>query len=87
MILGLVGDDKIWASGGRDILHAGNGDDQVHAGSSGDLIVGGYGSDVLYGGAGPDAFLVFPDDSRPDFDPNEDILLDLPAVLMHLFAR
>ena len=71
MILGLQGDDRIWSgTGGRDILHAGNGDDQVYAGSGGDLIVGGYGSDVLFGGAGADAFLVFPDDSRPDFDPD-----------------
>jgi hypothetical protein len=31
--------------------------------------------------------VVFPDDSRPDFDPTEDILLNLPAALMHLFAR
>ena len=60
---------------------------RVYAGSGDDLIVGGYGSDVLYGGAGADAFLAFPEDTRPDFDPNEDILLDLPAVLLHLFAR
>jgi len=87
VILGLQGDDTIWGTGGNDILYAGYGDDRVHAGAGRYLLAGAYGTDVLFGGPGADAFLVFPDDSRPDFDPTEDVLLDLPTALLHLFAR
>ena len=75
------------AAAADDILYAGNGDDRSTPVPDGDLIVGLRAATYCSVAPVADAFLVFPDDSRPDFDPTEDILLDLPTALLHLFAR
>jgi hypothetical protein len=50
------------------------------------VLLGSRGHDVLYGGQGRDGFVVFPHDSRPDFDPGQDFLIHLPAKVRVLMA-
>ncbi|WP_134678860.1 M10 family metallopeptidase [Paracoccus ravus] len=54
-IIGLGGNDRIYANGGDDSVTGDGGKDRVFAGDGNDTVAGGAGNDSLYGDAGNDS--------------------------------
>lgn len=54
-ILGLPGDDIIFARRGNDTVYGGDGDDRILADDGDDFVFGGEGNDSLFGENGDDA--------------------------------
>jgi Ca2+-binding RTX toxin-like protein len=54
VLIGTVGDNKLWGDGGDDQLFGGAGNDQLSGGDGNDALRGGAGADYLHGGAGID---------------------------------
>ena len=82
LVLGLAGDDRLWAGANRVVLHGGDGDDQLHGGAHADVLIGGPGNDFLRGGEGDDRYVLFAEEAGIDYmnahdyvvysDPGED---------------
>jgi Ca2+-binding RTX toxin-like protein len=80
LILGLGGNDTLWARNGAVVLHGGGGGDHLVGGDQADLLIGGAGDDVLRGGAGDDRYLLFAQEFGIDrFEAQEYWLINDPG--------
>jgi Ca2+-binding RTX toxin-like protein len=64
VIVGLDGDDKIYAGAKDDLVIGGDGNDLIVGGKGNDVLKGGYGNDTLRGGTGDDVLLASHGDNR-----------------------
>jgi Ca2+-binding RTX toxin-like protein len=75
-IVGINGDDVIFADGAGDTLAGGLGNDTLFGQSGDDRILGGAGNDVLWGGSGEDSFVF---DTALNSSTNVDVIRDFEA--------
>ncbi|TMX30975.1 calcium-binding protein [Vibrio rotiferianus] len=64
VIVGLDGNDKIYAGAKDDLVIGGDGNDLIVGGKGNDVLKGGHGNDTMRGGTGDDVLLASHGDNR-----------------------
>ncbi|BBL91865.1 calcium-binding protein [Vibrio rotiferianus] len=64
VIVGLDGNDKIYAGAKNDLVIGGDGNDLIVGGKGNDVLKGGHGNDTMRGGTGDDVLLASHGDNR-----------------------